>query len=51
MKKTSYSKPIVSKSNSKKDNRNHESIHHFQDRWATKLPWAESIIDETSNVN
>jgi len=35
----------------KKKKRDHESIHHFQDQWATKLPWAKSIIDETSNMN
>jgi hypothetical protein len=27
----------------KKKKRDHESVRHFQDRWATKLPWAKSI--------
>jgi hypothetical protein len=34
-----------------KKKHNHESIHHLYERWATKLPWVESIIDETSNGN
>jgi hypothetical protein len=27
----------------KKKKRDHESVRHFQDQWATKLPWAKSI--------
>jgi hypothetical protein len=25
--------------------------HHFQDQWATMLPWAKSIVNETGNVH
>jgi hypothetical protein len=35
----------------KKKKHNHQSTHHFQDQWVTKLPWEKSIVDEIGNVH
>lgn len=34
----------------KKKNCDHESTHHFQDWWVTKLPWVESMMCIRFNV-
>jgi hypothetical protein len=36
---------------SKKRKKIYETNRRFQDTWATKLPWAESIVRDDGRVN